>query len=69
MNSSCIGRVIAIITVVATIAVLGIGIWLFGTTALVALVTENSLCCLLAIAALVGVGFLFYTMRNVFSRD
>jgi hypothetical protein len=69
LNSGCIGKVVAIITIVFTLAVFGVGIYVFGTNVLIGLATENLLCCLVGIVALVGFGYLAYAMRGVFIQS
>ena len=69
MNSGCIGKVVAIITIGVTLAVFGVGIYVFGTNVLLGLATENLLCCLVGIVALGGLGYLAYAMRGVFIQS
>jgi hypothetical protein len=69
MNSDCLGKVVAAITLLITVAVFGVGLYILGTSALIGFVTDNLLCCLGAIAALVGFGFLFHLLRNVFFKS
>jgi hypothetical protein len=66
LNSGCIGKVFAIITIVVTLAVFSVGIYMFGTSALISLATENLPCCLVAVLALGGFGYLAYALRKVF---
>ena len=69
MNSGCFGKVVASINIGVTLAVFGVGIYVFGTNVLLGLATENLLCCLVAIIALGGFGYLAYTMRGVFIQS
>ena len=69
MNSGCIGKDVASINIGVTLVVFGVGIYVFGTNVLLGLATENLLCCLVGIIALVGFGYLAYAMRDVFIQS
>ena len=68
MNRKALSWIFGAITIMAAIVAIGAGLYVFGTTALVALVTDNCFCCLGAIAAFLLLFLAFALTRNVLSR-
>ena len=54
------------LTILIFIIVLGVGLYLLGTSVIVALVSDYALCCCIPIIIMGGLGFLLYVARGVF---
>ena len=65
MNSKILGLIFGGITIIGAVVAIGAGLYVFGTTALMALATENCFCCLGALAALVLLFVIVLLVRNV----